>query len=194
MNMAKSSKKAQPVKRDKDSENYRAVLDEITELLQSTRRTSARTVNTIMTAVYWEIGRRVVEYEQSGRSRAAYGEKLLERLSTDLGARFGRGFGLINLRQMRRFYLEWPRPQIRQTLSDESQHPSRAGHALFPCLGLITSNCLPSKRPRRALSTRRRLCAAAGACVSSSGRSIRSSTSAPPSLRSTARHCPTRKY
>lgn len=85
-----------------------------------------------MTAVYWEIGRRVVEYEQRGRSRAAYGEKLLERLSADLGDRFGRGFGLINLRQMRRFYLEWPRPQIRQTLSDESQNPSRVGHALFP--------------------------------------------------------------
>lgn len=132
MNMAKSSKKAQPVKRDKDSENYRAVLGEIIELLQSARSTSARAVNTIMTAVYWEIGRRVVEYEQSGRSRAAYGKKLLERLSADLGARFGRGFGLINLRQMRRFYLEWPRPQIRQTVSDESQHPSRVGHALFP--------------------------------------------------------------
>jgi hypothetical protein len=63
MNMAKSSKKAQPVKRDKDSENYRAILGEITELLQSARRTSARAVNTIMTAVYWEIGMRVVEYE-----------------------------------------------------------------------------------------------------------------------------------
>lgn len=59
-----------------------------------------------MTALYGEVGRWVVEYEQSGRSRAAYGEKLLERLSADLGDLFGRGFGLINLRQMRRFYLE----------------------------------------------------------------------------------------
>jgi predicted nuclease of restriction endonuclease-like (RecB) superfamily len=85
-----------------------------------------------MTTVYWDIGRRIVEYEQQGRSRAGYGEKLLERLSADLGKRFGRGFGLINLRQMRRFYLEWPQPQIRQTVSDESQHPAQAGSAPFP--------------------------------------------------------------
>lgn len=130
--MKKSSKKTQLVKRDKDSGSYRTVLDEITELLQSARRTSARAVNTIMTTVYWDIGRRIVEYEQQGRSRAGYGEKLLERLSADLGKRFGRGFGLINLRQMRRFYLEWPQPQIRQTVSDESQHSAQAGSAPFP--------------------------------------------------------------
>lgn len=130
--MAKSSKKGQLVKRDQDSRSYSAVLDEITEILQSARQASARAVNTVMTTVYWEVGRRVVEYEQKGATRAAYGEKLLERLSTDLGKRFGRGFGLINLRQMRRFYLEWPDPQIRQTVSDESQNPQRVSHALFP--------------------------------------------------------------
>ena len=96
--MAKSSKKGQLVKRDKDPGSYSAVLDEITELLQSARRATARAVNTVMTTVYWEIGRRVVEYEQKGEPRAAYGEKLLVRLSADLGRRFGRGFGLINLR------------------------------------------------------------------------------------------------
>ena len=130
--MAKPSKKGQLTKRDKGSESYRVVLDEITELLQSARRATARAVNTVMTTVYWEIGRRVVEYEQKGEARAAYGEKLLERLSADLGERFGRGFGLINLRQMRRFYLEWPDPQIRQTLSDESTKPLSARRALFP--------------------------------------------------------------
>jgi predicted nuclease of restriction endonuclease-like (RecB) superfamily len=57
---------------------------------------------------------------------------LLERLSADLGKRFGRGFGLINLRQMRRFYIEWPQPQIRQTVSDESQHLSQVVSARFP--------------------------------------------------------------
>lgn len=130
--MAKSSKKGQLVKRAQDSRSYSTVLDEITEILQSARRATARAVNTVMTTVYWEVGRRVVEYEQKGATRAAYGEKLLERLSTDLGKRFGRGFGLINLRQMRRFYLEWPDPQIRQTVSDESQNPQRVSRALFP--------------------------------------------------------------
>jgi predicted nuclease of restriction endonuclease-like (RecB) superfamily len=130
--MAKPSKKGQLTRRDKDYGSYSAVLDEITELLQSAKRTTARAVNTVMTTVYWEIGRRIVEYEQKGEARAAYGEKLLERLAADLGERFGRGFGLINLRQMRRFYLEWPRPQIRQTVSDESQSPQQASRAFFP--------------------------------------------------------------
>ncbi|HEY0323468.1 MAG TPA: hypothetical protein VGC66_21095 [Pyrinomonadaceae bacterium] len=61
--MAKSSKKSVPVKKEVDLESYHAVLDEITELLQSARRAAARSVNAIITAVYWEIGRRIVEYE-----------------------------------------------------------------------------------------------------------------------------------
>ncbi|HMF58353.1 MAG TPA: PDDEXK nuclease domain-containing protein [Pyrinomonadaceae bacterium] len=130
--MAKSSKKSQLVKRDKNLKGYSTFLGEITELLESARHASARAVNTVMTTVYWEIGRRIVEYEQKGEARAAYGEKLLESLSADLGKRFGRGFGLINLRQMRRFYLEWPDPQIRQTVSDEFEHLQRASQALFP--------------------------------------------------------------
>jgi len=50
-----------------------------------------------MTASYWEIGRRIVEFEQGGDERAGYGEVLVERLSRDLTQRFGRGFGKANL-------------------------------------------------------------------------------------------------
>jgi len=130
--MAKSSKKGSVVSKGSEPEGYAVVLDGITELLQSARQSCVRAINTLMTAVYWEIGRRIVEYEQQGAARAGYGERLLERLSADLGQRFGRGFGLINLRQMRRFYLTWPEPQIRQTVSAESQAPARAGRASFP--------------------------------------------------------------
>jgi hypothetical protein len=49
-----------------------------------------------MTAVYSEIGRRIVESEQRGRWRADYGERLIERLSEDLTKQFGRGFGTIS--------------------------------------------------------------------------------------------------
>lgn len=44
---------------------------------------------------------------------------MIAALSTDLTARFGRGFGVVNLRHMRRFFLDWPPAEIRQTLSDE---------------------------------------------------------------------------
>ena len=46
---------------------YEAVLAGITELLESARRAAARSVNSIMTETYWEVGRRIVEEEQGAR-------------------------------------------------------------------------------------------------------------------------------
>ena len=79
----------------------------IAELLEAARRNAARTVNALMTATYWEIGRRIVEFEQQGKDRAGYGEQLLDQLSADLTSRFGRGFGRRNLFQIRAFYLAY---------------------------------------------------------------------------------------
>ena len=87
------------------------------ELLDAARHAAARSVNALMTASYWEIGRRIVEAELQGKRRAGYGEQLMERLSADLTAQFGRGFSRPNLQQMRSFFLTWP---IRQTVSSES--------------------------------------------------------------------------
>ena len=83
---------------------YAGIHGGIVELLDAARQAAARSVNAMMTASYWEIGRRIVEAEQKGRRRAGYGEQLMERLSADLTARFGRGFGVNNLESMRRFY------------------------------------------------------------------------------------------
>src|SRR5262249_60132218 len=63
-----------------------------------------RAVNGILTASYWEIGRRLVEFEQGGQARAEYGEALLKRLAQDLTAQHGRGFGVVNLSLMRRVF------------------------------------------------------------------------------------------
>ena len=101
---------------------YDSVLTEVVQLLEDSRRASARAVNAVMTATYWEVGRRIVEGEQSGGRRAGYGKELLKRLSSDLTTRFGRGFSQRNLEQMRLFYLGW---RIPQTLSAES-HPAEA--------------------------------------------------------------------
>jgi len=92
----------------------------IVELLEAARRTAARSINALMTATYWEIGRRIVEFEQRGEQRAGYGEALIRRLADDLTRRFGRGFGWRNLAQMRTFYLAWPAEQILQTPSAKS--------------------------------------------------------------------------
>ena len=84
------------------------------------RLAAARSVNALMTAAYWEVGRRIVEFEQGGEGRAGYGEALIKRLGEDLSRRFGRGFGWRNLSQMRAFYLTWPAERILQTLSAKS--------------------------------------------------------------------------
>jgi predicted nuclease of restriction endonuclease-like (RecB) superfamily len=98
---------------------YGDIQNGIVELLESARRAAARSVNALMTASYWEIGRRIVEFEQGGKGRAKYGEALIERLAEDLTQRFGRGFSRQNLQQMRVFYLGWPVETIRQTVSGE---------------------------------------------------------------------------
>jgi len=106
MTKKKAEKSAEPESKAQLS-GYVQLVDEISVLLEQARRTAARTVNNILTATYWEIGRRIVEYEQRGKVRAEYGEQLLNRLSADLKASYGRGFSARNLRQMRTFYLNW---------------------------------------------------------------------------------------
>ncbi|HCK0544981.1 TPA: DUF1016 family protein [Pseudomonas aeruginosa] len=96
---------------------YAGIHSGIVEVLDAARRATARSVNALMTASCWEIGRRIVQAEQQGKRRAGYGEQLIERLSADLTAQFGRGFSRPNLQQMRSFFLTWP---IRQTVSSES--------------------------------------------------------------------------
>jgi len=100
------------------STGYGRLVSEISGLLEQARRFSARSVNAILTATYWQIGQRIVEHEQGGKGRAGYGEELLTRLSIDLTGRHGRGFSARNLRQMRGFYLGW---EIWQTPSAKLQ-------------------------------------------------------------------------
>ncbi|GAB7525724.1 PDDEXK nuclease domain-containing protein [Paraburkholderia sp. 2C] len=96
---------------------YAGIHSGIVELLDAARHAAARSVNALMTASYWEIGRRIVEAEQQGKRRAGYGEQLMVRLSADLTTQFGRGFSPDNLENMRLFFLAYPRPAISETVS-----------------------------------------------------------------------------
>ncbi|MGC8491986.1 MAG: PDDEXK nuclease domain-containing protein [Syntrophobacteraceae bacterium] len=110
--------------------HYDSILEDISKVIDAARKSAARSVNCIMTAAYWLIGHRIVELEQKGEARAEYGEELIERLAADLIARYGRGFSVRNVWQMKAFYLAWPIPQtvsaqsegleILQTVSAES--------------------------------------------------------------------------
>jgi predicted nuclease of restriction endonuclease-like (RecB) superfamily len=104
--------------------NYSGLVSGVSELLEAARRASVRTVNAFMTATYWEVGRRIVDFEQGGEKQAVYGESLLLRLADDLTARFGKGFGKSNLFLMRKFYLA--SAQIFQTPSGKLAGSSSA--------------------------------------------------------------------
>jgi predicted nuclease of restriction endonuclease-like (RecB) superfamily len=95
------------------------LLTEVRQLIQSARRGVATVVDTFQVMTNFEIGRRIVEHEQKGAKRAAYGAELLKELSVRLTEEFGRGFSAVNLSHMRRFFLTWQdRAQIFQTASE----------------------------------------------------------------------------
>jgi len=75
--------------------------------LQNARHQVLRTVNSTMVCTYFEIGRMIVEEEQSGKDRAEYGKKILKGLSEELKKEFGKGFSIDNLENMRKFYLAY---------------------------------------------------------------------------------------
>jgi predicted nuclease of restriction endonuclease-like (RecB) superfamily len=90
------------------------IVNDIQDILNQTRQHVARVINTSMVQAYWPIGKRIIEENQQGESRAVYGKALLKTLSKSLQADFGSGFSERNLENMRLFYLSYP---ISQTVS-----------------------------------------------------------------------------
>lgn len=85
-----------------------ALLDDIRVILQNARSKAYAAANAAMVDAYWHIGRRIVEEEQGGASRAEYGSQLIRHLARALGEEFGKGMSVANLRNFRQFYLTFP--------------------------------------------------------------------------------------
>ena len=81
-------------------------------IVDAARKSAYRSINSAMVYSYYELGRRIVEEEQHGASRAGYGKELMARLANTLTRRYGRGFSETNLRQMRNFYLVYSKDEI----------------------------------------------------------------------------------
>jgi predicted nuclease of restriction endonuclease-like (RecB) superfamily len=117
-------------KRAASTEDYDELLLSVVELLEAGRLKAAHAVHSVLTATYWLVGRRLVEHEQKGQTRAPYGAELLKQLWRDLQDRLGRGFSERNLEQMRHFFLLWPKSQTLSAISADiepgeiSQTPS----------------------------------------------------------------------
>ncbi len=78
--------------------------DEIRGLIVSARTAVAQGVNLVQVLTSFEIGRRIIEQEQKGTGRAAYGQEVIVALATRLAGEFGRGFSRSSLEYMRKFY------------------------------------------------------------------------------------------
>ena len=104
------------------------LIAEVRNLIQSARRGVASVVDTFQVMTNFEIGRRIVEHEQQGAKRAAYGAELVKELSARLTEEFGRGFSVVNLSNMRRFFLHWQeRVRIFQSPTEKLALPAVKG-------------------------------------------------------------------
>jgi predicted nuclease of restriction endonuclease-like (RecB) superfamily len=92
------------------------LLEKVIQLLDNARTNIVRSINQTMVLAYFEIGKLIVEEEQSGKNRAEYGLQLINELSGSLSKQYGKGFSTTNIKQMRSFYLAYAKGQ---TLSDE---------------------------------------------------------------------------
>jgi len=113
--MAKEKSKIQ----QKKQVYYSELVGDISTVLESARKSTARSINKLLTTAYWIIGRRIVEFEYQGMDRSEYyGDHLIEKLARDLSPKHGKGFSKSNLFLMKNFYLAYS--NIFQTLSGKS--------------------------------------------------------------------------
>ena len=97
---------------------FSPLLGALRQLISDSRQQVLRAVDEVQVQTCWQVGRHIVEFEQGGAQRAAYGQRLLVQLGQALAAEFGPGFDATNLRHMRRFYLGFPiRDALRRELS-----------------------------------------------------------------------------
>jgi predicted nuclease of restriction endonuclease-like (RecB) superfamily len=82
-------------------------IEQVKQLLRKAQQNAVRSINSIMVQTYFELGKRIVEDEQNGKTEATYGEYLLKNLSEELTKEFGKGYSKRNLELIRKFYLTY---------------------------------------------------------------------------------------
>ena len=97
-------------------------LKSIASVLENARKNAKTAVNLTMVYAYFEIGRIIVEEEQNGKNRAAYGKQILQELSEYLTAQFGKGFSVGNLKNIRQFYRVYAHDQIGETVFSQFEN------------------------------------------------------------------------
>lgn len=83
------------------------VIKEIRDILEDARNNVARQINNELICAYWNIGRIIVDYEQTVPERADYRKQTLKEPAKELTKEFGKGFSRSNLQNMCALYLAY---------------------------------------------------------------------------------------
>lgn len=98
--------------------NEDKLFEHISSLIEESRRHIVKAVNTAMVYTYYGVGQYIVEFEQNGDYRAAYGKGVLNRLSTKLTGLFGKGWSVDTLENCRKFFQVYSISSDDQTKSE----------------------------------------------------------------------------
>lgn len=101
----------------------KVLFQQVVALLKNAQQQVIRTINSTMVYTYFEIGRMIVEEEQNGKERAAYGKQVLKELSKELTKEFGKGFSVDSLERIRNFYLIYSKSEtlLRNSNNEETK-------------------------------------------------------------------------
>ena len=112
--------------------NDQSFFEGVADVLSQAQERAHTAINAAMVSAYYEIGRRIIEQEQHGKNRAAYGKQIIKGLSAYLTERFGKGFSVGNLKNIRQFYKVYSQEQIGETVFRQSGGlPSVTGERQF---------------------------------------------------------------
>lgn len=104
--------KMKPIIPTEEQQLPTAFLTDIRSIIDTGRRQAYAAVGQSAIATFWNIGRRIVEEEQNGQGRAAYGTELIKNLAEQLIPVYGTSYSKRNLDYYRKFYLLFPNEEI----------------------------------------------------------------------------------
>mgnify|MGYP006050804483 CR=1 FL=1 len=131
--------------------NIGSLFEKIASVIEEARRRASTAINLSEVYAKFNVGRYIVEDEQGGKERAAYGKQVLEQLSKKIEERFGEGWSVETLKRCRKFYSMYSTPQIGSTvLTEFNHHPQSLTNSSSH--GHITLSLCVSRMPMRAAS------------------------------------------
>ena len=95
-----------------ENQQEKMLFQDVCSIIEQGRHQAYANISQIAIATFWNVGRRIVEEEQSGQKRAAYGTRLMKNLSESLIPIYGRNYSKRNLDYYKKFYQLFPDIQI----------------------------------------------------------------------------------